>query len=120
MLNRPSLNDIPEHGIINYVIIFYGEANYDGLTNLPNTGNDYSGGNINSTVPMPHVREQENDAIEARLEQMRHPEKNMSQPRLNWPTIVSHPIDEFNTEGLASMCFTELFLDGKGYPTTTV
>ena len=24
---------------------------------------------------MPHVREQENDAIEARLEQMRHPEK---------------------------------------------
>ena len=51
---------------------------------------------------------------------MRHPEQNISQPRLNWPTIGSQPIDEFNTEGLASMCFTELFLDGKGDPTMTV
>ena len=33
--------------------------------------------------------------------------------------IGSQPINEFNTEGLASMCFTELFLDGKGDPTMT-
>ena len=75
MLNILALNEVPEHGIINYVIIFYDKANSDGLTNLPNTGNKYSGENSDSTVPMPHVREQENDAIEARLEQMRHPEK---------------------------------------------
>ena len=67
MLNLPSLNDIPEHGIIDYVIILYDEANSDGLTNLPNTSNKYSGGNSDSTVPMPHVQELENDAIEARL-----------------------------------------------------
>ena len=75
MLNLPDLNDIPEHGIIDYVIIFYDEANSDDLTNLPNTGNKYSGENSDSTAPMPHVWEQENDAIEAQLEQMRHPEK---------------------------------------------
>ena len=75
VLNLPALNDITEHGIIDYVIIFYDEANYDGLTNLTNTGNKHSGENSDSTVPMPHVREQENDAIEARLEIMRHPEK---------------------------------------------
>ena len=39
VLNLLALNEIPEHGII----IFYDEANSDGLTNLPNTGNKYSG-----------------------------------------------------------------------------
>ena len=106
VLNLPYLNDIPEHGIINYVIIFYDKANSDGLANLPNTGNEYSVGNSNSIVPMPHVWELENDAIEAQLEQMQRSGKNMSQPRLNWPTIGSHPIDDFNNKGLAIICFT--------------
>ena len=57
MLNLPSLIDIPEHGIIDYIIILYDEANSDGLTNLPNTGNGYSGGNSDSTVPMLYIRE---------------------------------------------------------------
>ena len=39
---------------------------------------------------------------------------------MNWPTIGSQPIDEFNTEGLAGMCFPALFLDGVGDPTITV
>ena len=63
MLNLPSLNDIPEHVIIDYVIILYDEANSDGLTYLPNTRNEYYGGKSDSTAPMPHVRELENDAI---------------------------------------------------------
>ena len=63
MLNLPSLNDIPEHVIINYVIIFYDDANSDDLTDLPNTCNEYYVGNRDSTAPMPHVRELENDAI---------------------------------------------------------
>ena len=40
VLNLLALNEIPEHGIIDYVIIFYDEANSDGLTNLPNTGKE--------------------------------------------------------------------------------
>ena len=82
VLNLPALNDIPEHGIIDYVIIFYDEANSDGLTNLPNTGNEYSCRNSDSTVPMPHVQELENYAIEARLEQMRHPEKKYTTTKI--------------------------------------
>ena len=74
-MNLPALNDIPEHGIIDYVIIFYDKANSDGLTNLPNTGDIYSDENSDSNVPMPHFWEQENDAIKARLEQIQHPEK---------------------------------------------
>ena len=57
VLNLPALNDIPEHGIIDYFNIFYDEANSDGLTNLSNTGNKYSGGNSDSTVPMLYIRE---------------------------------------------------------------
>ena len=59
VLNLPDLNYIPDHVIIDYVIIFYDEANYDGPANLPNTGNEYSGRNSDSTVPMPHVLELE-------------------------------------------------------------
>ena len=51
---------------------------------------------------------------------MKYPEQNMSQPILNWPKIGLQKIDKFNTKGLASICFLEFFLGGKGYPTTTV
>ena len=120
VLNLPALNDIPEHGIIDYVIILYDEANYDGLTSLLNTGNEYSGRNSNSTVPIPHIQELGNYAIEAQLKKIRHPEQNIPQPRLNWPMIGSQPIDDFNTKGLDSMYFPELFLDGKRDPTMAV
>ena len=45
---------------------------------------------------------------------------NINSVDVNWPTIGSQPIDEFNTEGLAGMCFPALFLDGVGDPTITV
>ena len=59
VFNLPYLHDITGHGIIDNVIIFYDKANCYGLTNLTDTSNGYSGGNINSTVPIPHVQELE-------------------------------------------------------------
>ena len=47
---------------------------------LLNTGNKYSVGNTDSSVPIPHVQDLENDGIEAQLEQMWNPEQNMLQP----------------------------------------
>jgi len=38
---------------------------------------------------------------------------------LSWPSIGWQPLDELNMEGLATMCFPELFLDAKGDPTIT-
>ena len=56
VLNLLDLNYIPKHGIIDNLIILYDKENYDGVTNLTNNGNEYSGGNIDSTVPMSHIR----------------------------------------------------------------
>ena len=39
LLNLPTLNDIPEHVIIDYVIIFYDDYNSGGLTSLQNNSN---------------------------------------------------------------------------------
>ena len=68
-LNWPTIGyqTIDEFNTEGLASIFYDEANYYGLTNLPNTGNEYSCRNSDSTVPMPHVQELENYAIEARL-----------------------------------------------------
>lgn len=38
---------------------------------------------------------------------------------LEWPTIGQDPINEFSTEGLASMVFPTLFPYGKGDPTSS-
>ena len=61
-----------------------------------------------SFLPLPQGQQSEQDAIRALI--------NGVDP-LDWPSNDGDPINEFRTEGLASMTFPTLFPYGKGDPT---
>ena len=61
-----------------------------------------------SFLPLPQRQQTEQDAIRALI--------NGVDP-LDWPANDGDPINEFRTEGLASMAFPTLFPYGKGDPT---
>ena len=61
-----------------------------------------------SFIPQQQEQQQEQDAIRAFI--------NGEHP-LNWPSNEGDPINEFQTEGLATMAFPTLFPYGKGDPT---
>lgn len=61
-----------------------------------------------SLLPLPQRQLREDSAIRATI--------NGDDP-LDWPTISGEPLNEFQTEGLASMAFPTLFPYGKGDPT---
>lgn len=61
-----------------------------------------------SFLPLPQRQQTEDSAIRAAV--------NGDDP-LDWPTISGEPLNEFRTEGLASMAFPALFPYAKGDPT---
>ena len=61
-----------------------------------------------SFLPLPQAQRSEQDAIRALI--------NGEDP-LDWPSNDDDPINEFRTEGLATMAFPTLFPYGKGDPT---
>ena len=61
-----------------------------------------------SFLPLPQAQQSEQDAIRALI--------NGEDP-LDWPSNDGDPINEFRTEGLATMAFPTLFPYGKGDPT---
>lgn len=63
---------------------------------------------IPSFLPLPQAQQSEKDTIRALV--------NREDP-LAWPSNEGEPINEFCTEGLASMVFPTLFPYGKGDPT---
>ena len=70
---------------------------------------DLSQHNYTSFVPTPHAQETE-------LDYMQRVINNNTQ--LSWPTLSQTPVNEFDTEGLATMAFPTLFPYGTGDPTT--
>ena len=61
-----------------------------------------------SFLPLPQAQKSEQDAIRALI--------NGEDP-FDWPSNNGDPINEFRTEGLATMAFPTLFPYGKGDPT---
>ena len=61
-----------------------------------------------SFIPLPQAQQSEQHAIRALI--------NGEDP-LEWPSNDGQPINEFQTEGLATMAFPTLFPHGKGDPT---
>ena len=63
---------------------------------------------VSSFIPFPLRKMQEEDAIRSAI--------NQKDP-LEWPLITGQPINEFQTNGLASMAFPTLFPYGRADPT---
>ena len=101
---------LPENGTLQSSIVYVDGSSADEDTGV--TGDDTV---CESNVAFPGIQELESDVIQARLREM----ANNVDGHLSWPSIGSQPLNEFNTEGLAAMCFPELFLNGKGDPTVT-
>ena len=110
-------------------------------TEYPITPPTDSSGNIDSNLSLPPRRELESDSIQNRVRKMQQMTQSGSQvftqesdaigerlsaleideqDRIDWPRVGSQPLNEYTTENLMVMCFPELFLDGKGDPTTKV
>ena len=100
---------LPEDGALQSSIVYVDEPSSDEETK--GAGDDAV---CESNMALPVNQQLENEAIEARLRDMAGDCGPMS-----WPSIGSQPLSEFNTQGLATMCFPELFLNGKGDPTVT-
>jgi hypothetical protein len=137
-LDEEALNALPENGIVHDVVLYVNEEadSSNGTTNDPV-------GNQDSTVSIPlrqqleseaiehrvsdiqrlasiPLSSQESTAIEARLHELEETEINGNQNNINWPSVGSEPLNEFTTDNLMVMCFPEMFLDGKGDPTSKV
>ena len=63
---------------------------------------------MSSFLPVGEEHQQELDAVRNQL--------SAAEP-MSWPTIEDHPLNEYQTQYLATMAFPTLFPDGKGDPT---
>ena len=70
--------------------------------------NDIAEHNYSSFIPVPHQGQTEIEAIQSVIHE------NTPVP---WPELSKAPVNEFNTEGLATMAFPTLFPYGTGDPT---
>ena len=66
--------------------------------------------NYTSFIPVPCQEQTEMEAIQSTI--------NSTNSPLPWPELSKTPLNEFTTEGLATMAFPTLFPYGKGDPTT--
>ena len=110
------LQDLPENSVLDAVII---KESDNVMNNMESEAipTDDSAGQLDINVYVPHSQGLEVDMVQKQLGHMRNSSINTKQEeQYQCPSIGFKPIDDFNTPGLASMCFPELFLDGKGYP----
>ena len=112
-INEEVLNSLPENDYAEGVNIIDDSSHTSTETNSMAVNDSI--GNMETSISVPGQVEREDDAVFRRLEEMGA--RQLSQ--VQWPTLGSQPINEFDTQHLAAMCFPELFLNGCGDPTNS-
>ena len=101
VISEYAVNALSENHVLQSVIMYYDIDDYaNGEKQEPNDSSDSE----KLTLSLPQLCGLRSAAEEERLREITHNLVDM-----NWPTIGYQPIDAFNTEGLAVMCFPDFF-----------